>query len=79
MPTSRLRDLAPESGRPRIEQLLATTTLFNGKLATEAEVAHSQTGATWMTPSMMGNARTDASARMFRLGLTGSEEAYGMG
>lgn len=80
MPTSRLRDLAPESGRPRIEQLLATTTLFNGKLATEAEVAHSQTGATWMTPSMMGNARTDASTRMFRLGLTGSEGSlrYGL-
>lgn len=73
LPTSRLRDLAPESGRPRIEQLLATTTLFNGKLATEAEVAHSQTGATWMTPSMLGNARTDTSARMFRIGLTGSE------
>ncbi len=73
MPTSRPRDLATEIGCPRIEQLLATTTLFSGKLATEAEIAYSQTGATWMTPLMLGNARTDASARMFRIGLTGSE------
>ncbi len=73
MTTSRLRDLVPESERPRIEQLLAKTTLFNGKVATEAEIAQSQTGATWLTPSMMENTRTDASVRMFRLGLTGSE------
>ena len=73
VPTSRLRDLAPDSERPRIEQLSATTTLFNGRLSTEAEVAQSQTGATRSTTSMMGNTRTDASARMFRIGLIGSE------
>ncbi len=71
--TPRLRDLTPEAARPRIEQLLAATTWFNGKLATEAEVAHSESGSTWLTPSIVGNTRTDASARMFRLGLTGSE------
>lgn len=71
--TARLRDLAPDSERPRIEQLSATTTLFNGRVSTEAEVARSQAGAVWLTPSMMGNARADASARMFRVGLTGSE------
>lgn len=73
VPISRLRDLAPESERLRIEQLLATTTLLNGRLSTEAEVAQSQSGATWVTASMMGNSRTDASARMFRIGLTASE------
>lgn len=80
VPTSRLRDLAPDSERPRIEQLLATTTLFNGRLSTEAEVAQSQTGATWLTAAMMGNTRTAASARMFRIGLTGSEGSlrYGL-
>lgn len=71
--TARLRDLAPDSERPRIEQLSAATTLFNGRVSTEAEVARSQAGAVWFTPSMMSNARTDASARMFRVGLTGSE------
>ena len=80
VPTSRLRDLAPDSERPRIEQLLAATTLFNGRLSTEAEVAQSQTGATWSAPSMMGNTPTDTSARMFRIGLTGSEGSlrYGL-
>lgn len=71
--TARLRDLAPDSERPRIEQLSAATMLFNGRVSTEAEVARSQAGAVWFTPSMMSNARTDASARMFRVGLTGSE------
>jgi hypothetical protein len=77
---SRLKDVTPETERPRIEQLLATTTWFNGKLATEAEVAHSHSGASGLTPSIMGNTRTDASARMFRLGLTGSEGSlrYGL-
>lgn len=70
---SRLRDLTPETARPRIEQLLATAMWFNGKVATEAEVANSESGATWVTPSIMGQTRTDASARMFRLGLTGSD------
>jgi hypothetical protein len=80
VPTSRLRDLAPDSERPRIEQLLAATTLFNGRLSTEAEVAQSQTGATWLASSMMGNTLTDASTRMFRIGLTGSEGSlrYGL-
>jgi hypothetical protein len=71
--TIRLRDLTPETARPRIEQLLATTMWFNGKLATDVEVAHSESEATGLTPSIMRNARTDASVRMVRLGLTGSD------
>ncbi|HWF62109.1 MAG TPA: hypothetical protein VN666_17625 [Nitrospira sp.] len=71
--TPRLRDLTPETTRPRIEQLMATSTWFSGKLGTEAEVAYSPTGVSRPMPSIMGNTQTDASARMFRIGLTGSE------
>lgn len=80
LPTSRLRDLTPESQRPRIEQLLATTTLLNGRLSTETEITQSQSGTAWDPSSLMGNARTDASARVFRIGVTGSEGnlRYGM-
>ncbi|MDF0674037.1 MAG: hypothetical protein P0120_06810 [Nitrospira sp.] len=71
--TPRFRDLTPETTRPRIEQLLATTTWFSGKLGTETEVAYSPTGESGTIPSIIGNTQTDASARMFRIGLTGVE------
>lgn len=71
--TFRLRDLTPETTRPRIEQLLATTTWFNGKLETEAEVAHSSTEMSWPVASTMISTRPDAAARMLRIRLTGSE------
>ncbi len=76
----RLRDLTPETTRPRIEQLLATTTWFSGKLGTEAEVAYSPNGVGGTIPSIIGNTQTDASARMFRIGLSGVEGRlrYGM-
>ncbi|NGZ02200.1 MAG: hypothetical protein CV090_04010 [Nitrospira sp. WS238] len=79
VPTSRLRDLTPDSQRPRIEQLLATTTLLSGQLSAETEVAQSPTGMAWGS-SLTENARTDVSARMFRIGVTGSEGSlrYGM-
>ena len=79
VPISRLRDLTLDSERPRIEQLVATTTLFSGRLSTEAEVAQSQRRATWLTPLVMGSTRTDVSARMFRIGLTGSEGSFRYG
>lgn len=58
---------------PRINRVPGTTTWFSGKLGTEAEVAYSPPGVSQPMPSMMGNTQTDASARMFRIGLTGSE------
>lgn len=77
--TPRLRDLTPETTRPRIEQLLATTTWFSGKLGTEAEVAYTPTGVGWPMAAIMGNTQVDASARMFRIGLTGSEGSFRYG
>ena len=71
--TTRLWDPISYAEPPRIDQLPATTTWLNGKLGTEAEVAHSPTRVSRSMPSMMGNTQTDASARMFRIGLTGSE------
>ncbi|OQW33072.1 MAG: hypothetical protein A4E19_06930 [Nitrospira sp. SG-bin1] len=68
----RFRDLTPEAVRPQIEHLQAMTTWFEGKLATEAEIAYSPTGMTWpMSPIVP--TRTDGSARMFRIGLIASE------
>lgn len=58
---------------PRIDRLSGITTWFNGKLGTEAEVAYSPTEVSRPIPSTLGNTQTDASAHMFRIGLTGSE------
>jgi hypothetical protein len=71
--TLRVQDPTPDAERSRIERLPSTTTWFNGKLGTEAEVASSPTGVSSLTPSIMGHTRTDVSARMFRIGLAGSE------
>ena len=62
-----------QTSDPRTARLPATTTWFSGKVGTEAEVAYNPTGVSWPMLSMMGNTQTDASARMFRIGLTGSE------
>ena len=70
--TPRWRDSISETQYPRIDRLPGTTTWFNGRLGTEAEVAYSPPGANWQ-PAIMGNTHTDASARMLRIGLTGSE------
>lgn len=70
---SRLRDPTSDAEPPRIDQLPATTTWLSGKLGTEAEVAYNPTGVSQPMPSIMGSTQTDASARMFRIGLIGSE------
>lgn len=80
VPPPRLRDLSPETERPRVAQLLATSTWFKGKLATETEIAQSQGGAAWLSQSIPGSSRIDPSTRMVRLGLTGTEGSvrYGL-
>jgi hypothetical protein len=71
--TPRWRDPISDAEHLRIDRLPATTTWFSGKLGTEAEAAYNPTGVSQPMPSIMGNTPTDASARMFRIGLTGSE------
>ncbi|MGE3976894.1 MAG: hypothetical protein AB7F94_04835, partial [Nitrospira sp.] len=71
--TPRLWGPTVDAEHPRIDRVPGTTTWFSGKLGTEAEVASSPPGVSWPMPSMMGNTQTDASVRMFRIGLTGSE------
>lgn len=70
---SRWRDPIPDVERSRVEGLPAITTWLNGKLGTDAEVAYNPMGLSWSMPPTMGQTQTDASARMFRIGLTGSE------
>ena len=67
---SSVRNLAPETDRPRTQGILATTTWLKGAFATETEVAVNQGG-----PGV-----EDPSARMMRLGLIGSTGLvrYGM-
>jgi hypothetical protein len=78
--SSRLRDLSPETDRPRTRALVATTTWLKGTFVTETEVANSLGGAGWLQNKIPGDTRDDASRRMIRLGLTGTTGAlrYGM-
>jgi hypothetical protein len=71
--TPRWRDLTSNADLRRAERLIATATWLNGRLGTEAEVASGPHAVSWPTLSSMGYTQTDASARMFRIGLTGSE------
>lgn len=71
--TPRLRNPTSHAEHPRIGRLPGTTTWLGGKLGTEAEVAYSPTGVSRPMPSIMGNTQADASARMYRIGLAGSE------
>lgn len=67
--TPNVRNLNPDTDRPRTQGLLASTTLLKGAFVTETEVAASKGG--------LGD---DPSARMMRLGMTGSAGRirYGM-
>ena len=67
---ARVRDLALEPNRPRMQGLLATTTWPKWAFSTEAEVAANQAG-TGETHNAMPNQAADPSSRMMRLGLTG--------
>lgn len=77
---TRLRDLSPETERPRTQGLLASTKWLNGTLVTETEVANSLGGTGWLQGKIPGDTRDDTSNRMVRLSLTGTSGTvrYGM-
>ena len=68
----RLRDIAPETEQPRTQGLLSSTMWLNGTFITEVEMARNQGGASWLQSRIPGDADSDASQRMIRLGLTGT-------
>ena len=78
--SSRLKDLSPETDRPRTQGLLAATTWLKGSFSTEAEVANNQGGTEWLQSKVPGDTRDDGRGRMMRLGLTGTtgQVKYGM-
>ncbi|HEU4686205.1 MAG TPA: hypothetical protein VFS39_16980 [Nitrospira sp.] len=77
---TRLRDLTPETERPRTQGILASTTWLKGSFITETEVANNQGGSGWLDSKVPGYARDDAAGRMMRIGLTGVNGSvrYGM-
>jgi hypothetical protein len=76
----RLRDLSPETDRPRTQGLLASTTWLKGRFVTETEVASNQGGPDWLQGKIPGDSRDDGRNRMMRLGFTGTTGTvrYGM-
>ena len=69
---TRLQTLTPETEQARTHGLLSSINLLNGLLVTEAEMAKSEGGATWLQNKIPGDTREDASGRMLRLGVTGT-------
>lgn len=72
MTSTRLQTLAPETEQARTHGLLSSINLLNGLLVTEAELAKSEGGATWLQNKIPGDTREDASGQMLRLGITGT-------
>jgi hypothetical protein len=70
--STRLQTLAPETEQARTHGLLSSINLLNGLLVTEAEMAKSEGGATWLQNKIPGDTREDASGQMLRLGITGT-------
>src|SRR5262245_14642740 len=71
--SNRLRDLSPETDGPRTKGILAKTTWMKGTFVTETEIANSSGGAGWLQNTIPGDTRADSSARMIRLGFTGTK------
>ena len=69
---TRLQNLTPETEQPRTHGLLSSINVLNGMLVTEAEMAKSEGGATWLQNKIAGDTRDDATSRMLRLGMTGT-------
>lgn len=69
---TRLQNLTPETEQPRTRGLLSSMNILNGLLVTEAEMAHSEGGATWLQNKIVGDTRDDPASRMLRLGITGT-------
>ncbi|MBD0316682.1 MAG: hypothetical protein ICV75_08315 [Nitrospiraceae bacterium] len=75
-----VRDLIREAERPRAEGVLASTTWLKGAFTTETEVVGHQGGTAGFRPGSSGDSGHDPSARMMRLGISGSlgSVRYGM-
>ena len=69
---TRLQTLTPETEQARTHGLLSSINLLNGLIVTEAEMAKSEGGATWLQNKIPGDTRDDASRQMLRLGVTGT-------
>ena len=69
---TRLQTLTPETEQARTHGLLSSINLLNGLIVTEAEMAKSEGGATWLQNKIPGDTRDDASGQMLRLGVTGT-------
>ena len=69
---TRLQTLTPETEQARTHGLLSSINLLNGLLVTEAEMAKSEGGATWLQNKIPGDTREGASGQMLRLGVTGT-------
>jgi hypothetical protein len=62
--STRLQTLAPETEQARTQGLLSSVNLLNGLLVTEAEMAKSEGGTTWLQNKIPGDTREDASGQM---------------
>lgn len=74
---TRLRDLIPDSERPRTEGLVASSTWLKGQFFTEGEVANNSTNE-WSAVSRIDR-REDSSTRMVRFALTGTTQLFRYG
>ena len=73
----RLRDLVPDSARPRTQGLVAASTWLNGRFTTESEVANNSSHD---MPSITRiDQRDSTSNRMLRFNLVGAHEQFRYG
>jgi hypothetical protein len=75
--TGRLKDLVPDSDRPRTEGLVASSTWLKGQFFTEGEVANNSTNE-WSVVSRIDR-REDSSTRMVRFALSGMTQQFRYG
>ncbi|HJR76623.1 MAG TPA: hypothetical protein VJ805_06605 [Nitrospiraceae bacterium] len=74
---TRLKDLVPDSERPRTEGLVASSAWLKGQFFTEGEVANNSTSE-WSAVSRIDR-REDASTRMVRFALSGMTQQFRYG
>lgn len=77
--SNRLRDLSPETNRPRTEGYMMSTKWMKDSLVTEAEVSNSIGDAGSLSTRLAGDTGQDSSSRMVRMGLTGTSGAMRYG
>jgi hypothetical protein len=75
--TPRLKDLVPDSERPRTEGMVASSTWLKGQFFTEGEVANNSTNE-WSAVSRIDR-REDSSTRMVRFALSGATQQFRYG